>query len=201
MFRNEKDLYREVLAGKEKARRLMYDQSLPYLYGICKRYSIVDDDIDDVLQETYIKAFGNIESFKWTGEGSFAAWLRKICVNGALNQLSSYKRNRMMTIENEQWDDIGDTIEGDWQPGDLQIPGLGDMPGYSEEMLLSAIDSLPEPFRIVFNLFAVENYHHAEIAQMLNIPEKTSTTRMYRARKMLAEKISETNRKNKVQLA
>jgi len=120
------------------------------------------------LQEAFIKIFDKISKFR--REGSFEGWMRRIMVNTALRS----------------WDKRARKFE----PGDLdhvQEPALdarvlGEM-GAKEIMKL--IEQLPDGYKVVFNLFAVEGYSHKEIGEMLNITESTSRSQYARARKSL----------------
>lgn len=139
--------------------------------GVCLRYSNNEHEAEDLLQDSFIKAFNNIKGYK--NKGALGGWLRKLTLNTALEQ---YRKNKTIhqTIElkeiNNYVDD--DAIEN------LEL-----------EDLLKKIQQLPNGFRTVFNLYAVEGFNHREIAEMLSISDGTSKSQYSRARMMLRKMI------------
>jgi RNA polymerase sigma-70 factor (ECF subfamily) len=117
--------------------------------------------------------FTNIR--KYTGDGSFDGWVRKIFVNCALERLRQHDVLR----------DAGDINEMNY----MDIPDETEVSTISSEELMSYVMSLPEGFRLVFNMYAVEGYSHKEIGEMLHISESTSRSQYMRARKMLQKMI------------
>ena len=125
----------------------------------------------DILQDGFIKVFENIRSFRF--EGSLEGWIRRIMVNTALEYHRKKKDEKYISI-----DDASSLIDDN-----INL--------YSDyKILLSIVSSLPKQYRLVFNLYAIEGYNHAEIASLLNITESTSKSNYSRARAILREKVS-----------
>lgn len=139
--------------------------------GVCLRYSNNEQEAEDLLQDSFIKAFNKIESYQ--NKGALGGWLRKLTLNTALEQ---YRKNKNInqTIELKEINNYvnDDAIEN------LEL-----------EDLLKKIQQLPSGFRTVFNLYAVEGFNHREIAEMLEISDGTSKSQYSRARLLLRQMI------------
>lgn len=141
------------------------------MMSVCRRYARDQDMAKDILQESLILVFKNINKFE--GKGSFEGWIRKITVRAAL-----------------QW------IDKKWYRNEQNLVGM--LPekeikpeaflNYDSNIIMEMVNSLPEKYRVVFNLFVVDEYNHAEIAETLQIKEATSRSHLLRARKMLQDK-------------
>jgi RNA polymerase sigma factor (sigma-70 family) len=142
------------------------------MMSVCLRYSRHRMEAEDILQDSFIKVFDNIARFEF--KGSFEGWVRRIVVNTALK---NYSRK---SFRNEQ---IGIEYENDTP---IEPSVLSDL---HEEELLKLIARLPEGYRVVFNLYAIEGYSHKEIAETLNIQESTSRSQLVKARKWLQTEI------------
>ncbi|MCX6233052.1 MAG: sigma-70 family RNA polymerase sigma factor [Bacteroidetes bacterium] len=175
-----------IIAGclnkKRSAQQLLYKRYEGLMFGICLRYIGNKVDAEDVLQEGFVKIFMNIE--KYRNEGSFEGWMRKIMINSAL----TYLRNKVKVVFITQQTDIPDDhheeiyAEVDIQPSEL----------------MKIVRSLPEGSRMVFNLYAIEEYSHKEISVMLGISESTSKSQLSRARKIIAYSIEKLKKNNYV---
>ncbi len=174
------------MEGKRGAQKLLYQAYASSMLGVCMRYVQHRDEAEDILQEAFLKVFQNIQSFR--NEGSLEGWIKRIMINHALNY---YKKSRR-TPFHEDIDFINETeIVSTDEPATFHSP-------VSHEKLLALIQSLPPGYRIVFNLYAFEEYSHKEIASELNISENTSKTQLFKARRMLRNSIEELQKnKNK----
>lgn len=125
-----------------------------------------------MLQDAFIKVFRNIQRFEQ--RGSLEGWIRRIVVNTAL------KNRDKKSFANEQ---IGAEVD----------QNIGSVPSIYSDLgaddLMQVIGRLPEGYRLVFNLYAIEGYSHKEIADLLDIGESTSRSQLVKARKMLQEMI------------
>ena len=137
-------------------------------------YRIVNnaDEAEDVLQEAFISAFKSLENYR--GDSTFGAWLKRIVVNKALNQVSKRKFERIP--EDDHWD-VGE---------DIQKDEFEDFP-FTVEKVKRAIELLPDGYRMVFSLYLLEGYDHQEIADILKITESTSKSQFNRSKKKLKE--------------
>jgi RNA polymerase sigma-70 factor (ECF subfamily) len=150
------------------------------MYALCLRYLRESDDAQDVLLKAFTKVFEHLPRFK--GEGSFEGWVRRIVVNEALMFLRKHK-HRHITIELEE---AAASVE--------QYPQL------EADDLLQLVQALPEGYRTVFNLHAIEGYAHAEIAEQLGISEGTSKSQLSRAKELLRQQIANHDRGYRDQL-
>ncbi len=142
------------------------------MYGVAMRFLGNPDDAEDVVQESFIKAFQRIEQFK--GEVTFGAWLKRIVVNRSIDFLKSKHRQRADL--DEQMLHVAEE-ENDWTIEE----------GPSVEQVKLAIEELPEKYRYVVQLFLVEGYDHGEISEILDISETASRTRLLRGKTQLKE--------------
>ncbi len=164
-----------------KSQKRLYELYNKRLFILCNRYC--KNEAEDVLQAAFIKIFNNIE--KYEGSGSFEGWIKKITLNTAISAF--HKRN---ILKNSN--DIVDYEE--FSLDDKHADVVSQM---SAENILELINSLPDIYRVTFNLYAIEGYKHNEIAEMLQISEGTSKSQLSRARKMLQEKLEHTTLKEK----
>ena len=163
------------LSGSRRDQELLYRRYAPKLYAVCLQYAGNTDDARDVLQEGFIKIFENLG--RYSHEGSFEGWMRRIIVNTALEKYRSrYYLSRV--------DDIEEIDEP------VSEPESEDFAGLEASDLLNMVMDLPPKYRMVFNLYAIEGYSHNEIATMLNISEGTSKSNLSRARDILQRKVT-----------
>ncbi|NDC79366.1 MAG: RNA polymerase sigma factor [Chitinophagia bacterium] len=152
----------------------LYRKYSARMYAVCLRYAGSADDAKDFLQEGFVKVYRNLERFR--GEGSFEGWMRRIFVRTAIEHL---RARRLQTAPLPEGHDTDD--ESGWSALD----------GLALEDLMRMIRLLPDGYRTVFNLYAVEGYSHREIGEMLGISEGTSKSQLARARKALQEMIGD----------
>jgi RNA polymerase sigma-70 factor (ECF subfamily) len=167
-------------AGDEEAVRLLVGRHNRRLFRAARGVLGEDAEAEDVVQETYVRAFGRLAGFR--GEASLATWLTRIAINEALGRL----RRRRPTAPLEALDEAAG--------GELIVfPPLAASPGPESEagraqvreMLERAVDTLPAAFRVVFVLREVEGFGTDETAAMLAIRPETVKTRLHRARRLL----------------
>lgn len=176
----------QIIAGcKEKkgdAQKALYEKYARLMFGICLRYTSDEETAKDLLQEGFIKVFNHIHSFQ--DKGSFEGWLKRIFINQALENIRKSKVNLQMS-DNIQ--DIPDVVDNNTEERMYDI---------SEADLLQMIRELPKGYATIFNLYAIEDLSHKEIARMLNISEGTSRSQYVRARQILQEKVKMYIKKN-----
>ena len=139
---------------------------------VCMRYSNNRMEAEDLLQDGFIKIFDNIAKFKQ--EGSLEGWIRRIIVNIALNKIRATK----MLFE-----DISTKAEVFLNDDATIVDKL------SEQDLLNIINKLPNGYKYVFNMYAIEGYSHKEIADNLGIEEASSRSQYAKAKKYLQQKV------------
>ena len=169
---SDRELIRRCLKNKSDAQRMLYDKHSSLVYTVCFRYSKNAEDANDLLQETFIKVFSNLEKFN--GSGSFEGWVRRIAVNCAIRH---YRKN-------ENRVDDGDI---EYSPDAQTYADVIDH--LSAEEIIHVINQLPDGYRMVFNMYAIEGYSHKEIGEHLNISESSSRSQLTRARMALMEKV------------
>lgn len=165
--------------GKRECQKHLYDRYARIMYGICLRYMSDADSAQDLLQDGFVKIFSAINSY--SGIGSFEGWMKRIFINMALQNL----RKEKLYINSDDFQNVPDIIDED-----------DDASLISEDELLEMIQELPQGYKMVFNLYAIENMSHKEIAQMLDIAEGTSRSQYIRARQILQAKVLDYLKKN-----
>jgi len=170
---SEQELIKQCVDQKQGALEELYKRFSPLMYGVCLRYVKNRDDAMDMLHDGFIKVFASLEGFRFTG--SLEGWIRRIMVHTAINYY-----NRQICRKNRDFESVSEVLEND----DPDV--ISEM---SASELLDLVQSLPDGYRVVFNLRVIEGYQHEEIAQMLGISESTSKTQLMKARKLLMTKI------------
>ena len=162
--------------NNRQAQHELYQRFAYMMNGVCLRYAANKEEAEDLLQESFVKAFQSLKTYK--GEGALGGWLRRIAVNSALEQ---YRKNRAL----KNWGIKVEVNESQIQIGDEAIEQL------ALDDLLLKIQQLPKGFRTVFNLYAVEGYTHKEIGELLGISAGTSKSQYSRARIILRTMIQD----------
>ena len=166
---------RKALDGDNTATEWIYRKHVRYLSALCSRYITEDEDIRDVLQESFIKIFTSLDRFRYRGEGSLKAWMAKITLNETLKFVRNNSRLPIDSIDDKDMNIAdGDSMET------VDIP---------TDVLHQFIRELPDGYRTVFNLYVIDDKSHKEIAQLLGIKENTSASQLHKAKSMLAQKI------------
>ncbi len=162
------------LKGNLKAQRELYECFAGKMLGVCMRYASNREEAKDMLHDGFIKVFTKLDSF--SGTGPLEAWVRRIMVNTALEQL---RKN----------DILHDTIDYDGTTDHLEanVDIISDL---TRNELMQIIAEMPPGYRTVFNLFAIEGYSHQEISELLQISEGTSKSQYSRARSWLQSKVT-----------
>lgn len=142
------------------------------MYAVCLRYARTSADAADMLQEGFVKVFTKLDQYGF--QGSFEGWIRRIMVNTALR---TYQKQRF-DLEYNGYEVLPE------RPVDGDV-----IAAMSERELLNLVAQLPEGYRVVFNLVAIEGYSHAEVGDMLGIQESTSRSQLTKARRWLSDQI------------
>jgi len=155
--------------GDQKAQFRLYKLYYKPMYSVCMRLINQADEAEDVMQEAFLNAFRNIDTYR--GEVSFGAWLKRIVINRSLDHLKKKK----LKLE-----EINDKTT---QIADYQM----EMKEVNVEVIKNAIQQLPDGYRVVLSLFLIEGYDHEEISQILGITNSNSRTQFLRAKNKLRE--------------
>jgi RNA polymerase sigma-70 factor (ECF subfamily) len=173
------DIHKEIItlcrAGNSKAQYELYQLYAKAMYNICYRMMNNREEAEDMLQETFSEAFRNLELYRY--ESTFGAWIKRITINHCINAL---KRRKADLIPVESLPDSASENDDDEET-----------PGLSVATVQKAMEELPEGYRVVFSLYALEGYDHAEISQIMGISEATSKSQYSRARQKLRKIIHE----------
>ena len=153
----------------------LYSRYAARVFTLCRRYTGNPDDAKDLMQESLIRALDKIATYKYSGKGSLYAWISRIAINRALNQ-----------IRRKRWK----TVSLDLREDSIPDPTEEEMALIPQEKLLEWIARLPDVRKAVFNLYCIDGYSHKEIAEMLKISEKGSAGMLAKARKQLKEEIN-----------
>jgi RNA polymerase sigma-70 factor, ECF subfamily len=193
-------LIKRSIKKDREAQQELYKKYYPVVLGICMRYASDTSEAKDMLQETFIRIFSKLRQYK--GKGSFEGWIKRVTVSTSVNIYKKNKRykNRIENKENsineyELSADSDETVEETGNiktilnPQNININTVRKA-NFTYDELIEILKLLPEPYRIVFNLFIIEEYTHEEIAGMLNINIKTSWSRLSRAKKLFQEELS-----------
>ncbi|MBK8516781.1 MAG: RNA polymerase sigma factor [Saprospiraceae bacterium] len=172
--KTEKDLIKACLSGDRQAQRDVFYMYSGKMMAVCIRFSRHRQEAEDLLQDSFVKIFTHLKDFE--NKGSFEGWIRRIIVNTAI------KNNLKKSV-------IAEEIDLDHIVEEMSVPEVFSV--LSEEELIKLISGLPDGYRMVFNLFAIEGFTHKEISEILNIEESTSRSQLTKARKMLKEKVND----------
>ncbi|MDG5491157.1 RNA polymerase sigma factor [Psychroserpens sp. SPM9] len=155
-----------------QAQSQLYKLYASKLFSICLKYSRNYAEAEDNLQDAFITIFKKIDQFK--NKGSLEGWMKRITINTALQR---YRSAGVFDIINEdQIEDVSVEVDDD---------------SISIDFLLNIIQELPDRYRLVFNLYALDDYSHKEIASLLAISTGTSKSNLARARLILKDKIEQ----------
>ncbi len=171
----ETQMIEACLKQDRNAQKQLYEKFSGKLFVVAMRYMKNRESAEDVLQESFIKVFRHLDTFRF--DCPLEAWLRKIVVNTALKAL-------------KKQDGWSQSLEGDYMIDEefhYNNQGYQDL-SYNE--LMKMIGELPEGCRTIFNLYAIEGFKHHEIAEMLHVSEGTSKSQYSRAKSLLQDKLA-----------
>jgi RNA polymerase sigma-70 factor (ECF subfamily) len=169
----DEQLIKKCIKKDIRAQRQLYEKYAPLMMSVCLRYVRDREIAQNLLQDGFVKLFDKLHTY--SGSGSFVGWMRKIFVNTALEYL---RHNDVFKYSTDV--DFAFGIESEEESPVDKI---------SADELMQCITELPPGFRTVFNMFAIEGYTHAEIAEQLGIQEGTSRSQYARARTLLQQKV------------
>jgi RNA polymerase sigma factor (sigma-70 family) len=172
---SEEELVKGCLRRDPRCEEELYSRYCRRMYALCLRYARHEAEAQDMLQDGFIRVFEKLKGFR--GDGSLEGWVRRIMVHTAID----VHRRKAFSMER-----LG--VE---QMPEEPVPSTA-LGSLGEQELLALVSSLPDGYRMVFNLHAIEGYDHAEIATLLNCGESTSRSQLAKARRMLRTLIIDT---------
>jgi RNA polymerase sigma-70 factor (ECF subfamily) len=177
---SEKDLIKGCKDYNIKAQQELYERFARKMMGVCYYYTGSTEDAKDLLHEGFIKVFAKFGQYK--EEGSLEGWIRRVMVNTAINFLNKKKSGLEIKkgLDNLEENYLNDT-------NDEEEKHRID---FTQEEILSIINTLPDAYRLVFNMSCIENYSHKEIAELMNITEGNSRVKLKKARDLIRAKLS-----------
>ena len=167
-----KELINDCKNNNRKAQEQLYRLYSGKLFAVCLKYSRNYAEAQDNLQDGFLIIFQKIGQYSF--KGSFDGWLKRVMINNVLQQ---YRQQTFLSLVNE---DIAEDYEIELDDNEISL-----------DYLLKIIQELPDRYRLVFNLYVIDGYSHAEIAEMLNINIGTSKSNLARGRMILKEKIEQ----------
>lgn len=169
-WKDQSYLIERCLSGDARAQQHLYEKHKGKIMGLLRRYTSSRQEAQDIFQESFVIIFNKLSAM--AHHTNLESWMKTIAVRTAINYYHKNKNQPSLfhEEEGEQWSDgsFEKTIE------DIDL-----------EQLLTLINTLPDGYRIVFNLYVVEGYSHAEISELLAISEGTSKSQLSRAKDMI----------------
>ncbi|MFQ3239336.1 MAG: RNA polymerase sigma factor (sigma-70 family) [Olleya marilimosa] len=176
LFNNEVKLIKKATQNNREAQHVLFELHAPKMLSVCRYYVKDMQHAEEVMLNGFLKVFTNLKTFKH--EGSFEGWIRRIMVREAISFLRQKKTIQFVDEEYQHIEILDETTQQ-----------------YDVAQLQELIDNLPEGYKMVFVMYAIEGYKHAEIATLLNISIGTSKSQLFKARKILQDNIKILNTK------
>jgi len=165
-----RDLIERCREGRRDAQFELYRLYSRAMYNTALRMVRHPHDAEDLLQSVFVEVFTKLESFRY--ESSIGAWIKRITVNKCINFLKSRKLSLTELTASHDRAEVSEPVQE---------------PVWSVEKINRAIEGLPDGYRVVFSLYAIEGYDHEEIGQILGVTEATSKSQYSRAKARLRE--------------
>jgi len=175
LYKNEAQLIKKASRNNREAQHTLYEWHAPKMLSVCRYYINDVHHAEEVMLNGFFKVFTKLKSFN--SNGSFEGWIRRIMVNEAISFLRSKKQLEFSSDEIIYQDIAKNNINEEIDVAQIQ----------------QLIDHLPEGYRMVFVMYAIEGYKHSEIATMLSINEGTSKSQLFKARQLLQQQLKKLN--------
>ena len=173
LYKNEAQLIKKAAKNHRDAQQALYEIHAPKMLSVCRYYIKDIHQAEEVMLNGFFKVFTQLKSFK--SEGSFEGWIRRIMIRESISFLRKKKRLEFSADDMEVYEKPVNDTNVEFEVDDIQ----------------QLIDKLPEGYRMVFNMYAIEGYKHSEIAEILSIGESTSKSQLFKARKLLQQQIKQ----------
>ena len=163
---------KKAIKGDPYHQKAIYEKHKVSFFKLCLLYVKDRSIAEDILQEGFIKIFTKLSSYN-ADKGSFSAWARRIIINECLQYLRSSKKQ----VKVEELNEVIYMFSSRYEKDTIAKLSLDE--------IYKIIDTLPEGYKIVFNLYVVEGYNHREIAELLGISENTSKSQLHKAKRRI----------------
>ncbi|MCB0427104.1 MAG: RNA polymerase sigma factor [Mangrovimonas sp.] len=175
LYKQESELIKRALKNNREAQHVLFEMHAPKMLSVCRYYIKDLQQAEEAMLNGFFKVFTQLKTFR--NEGSFEGWIRRIMVRESLSYLRSKRSFEQLEDHVSELADVEyletSLVESQWNASDIQ----------------QLIDSLPDGYRAVFVMYAIEGYKHHEIAELLNISEGTSKSQLFKARKLLQQQM------------
>jgi RNA polymerase sigma factor (sigma-70 family) len=178
---SEQDIVSACIDNDSRAQKILFEKYAPKMLGVCARYCSNVEDAKDALHEGFIKVFQRIENFK--GTSTLETWMTRLMINTSIDHF----KQSIKYLHFEEPEKVYEYSDDDTS----YILNLEDDEEVKLGELYKIIAQLPDGYRMVFNLYAIEGYSHNDIAKELNISAGTSKSQLARARVMLKKLLKE----------
>jgi len=172
--------------GDKKAFKTIFELYVPKMRPIALRYARTNFEAEDILQESFLKVYRNLKTFK--NDGSFEGWVKRIVVNTALNHYEKYRKD----YQQDNFEMMDEGVLG--QEDAMEIEEI------NPSQLLKIVQNLPDGYRLVINLHVLEDYSYKEIAVLMKISEGTVRSQYSKARRYIKKILAELQNKQKTSL-
>jgi len=172
------DIIEQCKRNNRKAQLQLYNQYCNGMYVVANRFVKDSMEAEDIVQESFIKAFKRLNQFK--AEVTFGAWLKRIVINTSIDSLKA-KKERLVELEDVHLKVVDASSDDNWQVDET----------ISINVIKDAIEELPEKYKYVVMLYLIEGYDHQEISEVLKISEVASRTQLSRGKVKLQESLKD----------
>jgi len=177
---SERELATRCAAKDREAQGVLYTRYASMLYALCFRYVGDREEAQDLMHDSMIKAMDSIGTFRYNGEGSLNAWLRRLTVNVSIDRLREMSKLRLIPLDQ--------TTEPDTLKADEDDDAVDTIPA---QVMMDMVVGLPSVKRAVFNMYCIDGFSHKEIAEKMNITEKGSASILAKARAQLRDSVND----------
>ena len=176
LYKNETQLIKKAANNHRDAQHTLYEMHAPKMLSVCRYYIKDVHQAEEVMLNGFFKVFTQLKTFK--AEGSFEGWIRRIMIRESISFFRKKKRLEFSADNMEIYEEPINYSNTEFEVDEIQF----------------LIDKLPEGYRMVFNMYAIEGYKHSEIAEIFSIAESTSKSQLFKARKLLQQQIKQLNK-------
>lgn len=171
----ELQLIQELKKQNPFVQKRVYDRFVKRMFRLCVRYVRNEADAQELLMNGFLKFFNAVAKIEYRGENTIEPYLKKLMINECLMFIRQRKMNWVLMEEIADEEAISD---------------FSAYEHFEEEEIYQLVLKLPDGYRTVFNLFAIEGFSHKEIAAQLHISENTSKTQLHKARLILQAELT-----------